>query len=134
MLADQNRYFLTGSDFSELAVLESTMANELNSTGQLEQPQSALRAANFKKLDLSAMESNLIKQQATPKRLKKRHVSLQHKQLPIERQSLEQLSQDSQEVLNMQPKQQVDWVTYLPRLRKSLRGLHPKNLRGQIWP
>ena len=31
-MADQSRFFLTGSDFSELAVLESALPNELNST------------------------------------------------------------------------------------------------------
>ena len=45
------------------------------------------------------MEANLIKQRATPKIIGKRHASLQHKTLPIERQSLEQMSNDSQEVL-----------------------------------
>lgn len=27
-----------------------------------------------------------------------------------------------------------NWGDYLPRLRKSLRGLHPKDLHGSIWP
>ena len=64
-MAEQSRFFLTGSDFSELAVLESSMPNELNSTGRLmmdnsNQNESVLRAANFKKLDLDAIETNLI--------------------------------------------------------------------------
>ena len=68
------------------------MPNELNSTNHFDQAESALRAANFKKLDLSAMEANLIKQRATPKRIGRRHASHQRKTLPIERQSLEQMS------------------------------------------
>ena len=60
-MADQSRFFLTGSDFSELAVLESTVPNELNSTSGLPKLESSLKAAKFKKLDLEAMENNLIK-------------------------------------------------------------------------
>ena len=74
-MVEQNRFFLTGSDFSELAVLESNMPNELNSTSRLDKRESSLRIANFKKLDLDAVESNLIRQRATPKRVGKRHAS-----------------------------------------------------------
>jgi len=35
-MTDESRYFLTGSDFSELAALDTSVKNELNSTGQLD--------------------------------------------------------------------------------------------------
>jgi len=69
--AETNRFFLTGSDFSELAILEKNAGPELNNAGGLAEhllQQSAanggepsLKAAKFKKLDWNAMEKNLIK-------------------------------------------------------------------------
>ena len=63
-MTDESRYFLTGSDFSELAALDTSVKNELNSTGQLDQlvaTESAIKTAKFKKIDWNQMETNLIK-------------------------------------------------------------------------
>ena len=53
-IVDQNRFFLTGSDFSELAVLENPLINELNSSvgGNRDvTAESSLKTAKFKKID-----------------------------------------------------------------------------------
>ena len=59
---DQSRFFLTGSDFSELAILDGSVTHELNSSGALEKiAPEILKLAKFKKIDWNAMESNLIR-------------------------------------------------------------------------
>ena len=62
---EKSRFFLTGSDFSELAVLENTMTNEINSMSRLEQlvlQDNGIKTAKFKRIDWNQMEMNLIKQ------------------------------------------------------------------------
>ena len=70
-MADQNRFFLTGSDFSELAILENSQTLNSNSVAE-EKPETALKLAKFQKLDFNAIEKNLTKQRMTPKRLRRK--------------------------------------------------------------
>ena len=61
-IVDQSRFFLTGSDFSELAALEG-QNNELNSTSGFRQlaAESTLQKAKFKRLDMAKLENSLEK-------------------------------------------------------------------------
>ena len=62
---EDSRFYLTGSDFSELAVLNYSLNEELNN--QIDQSKS-LKTAKFKKPDWDKIDKNFISKAAGTRR------------------------------------------------------------------
>ena len=135
---EESKYYLTGSDFSELAILNYSLDGELI---KQEDQAKSLKTAKFKKMDWQKIEKNFINKAAGLRfHPIASQAGLKMQKLGPERQSIEELSLSNQNerltAVESGPSKNkpIDWVSYLPRLRKSLRGLHPTELKGEYWP
>ena len=102
----ESEFYMTISEFSEFANKEHKHLDPTKiSNRSLAHDHNQLLIANFKEIDWKALESGL----------------LHHKGKVT--------SVDARPFDPSYP-----WHEYLPRLRKSLRGQHPSDLHGEIWP
>ena len=137
---------MTGSEFSEFQKLELN-TNDLDSTQGFRvnerdlQEYTPLKVAKFKKIDWDKLETNLIGHRtrnnfnSTNRSSKKHSTTLENRpaqhyrgnpspDLLLEQDNSHHFIEPAQNSQN----RRVDWAHYLPRLRKSLRGVHPLKL------
>ena len=65
--AARGKYFITGSDFSELALLETNLNELASSMEVVKRDVNKFKIANFKQIDWTAIEEKLMKGPSTVK-------------------------------------------------------------------
>ena len=93
-IMDDSRYWLTGSDFSELAIMNYSLPDELNKQVELEK---SMRTARFKRMDWDKIEKNFISKAAGTRRHALASQNGGVKKIRVERQSIEELDHSKEE-------------------------------------